>query len=780
MPAELESLVVSISADTRQIQRSLERLLKDSQSTAKGVEAAFDNVVPFDKASQNFNRGARAMAADAKNLQFQLNDLFTQIQSGTGFAQAFGTQAGQISQVLSGAGGIRGAASLAGTALAGMLNPLYAIPLAVSVALPALMNYFAEAEEGGEDAEKALKTQRELIREVAREWGAALPALAAHNKALEAQEEIAKRIAGQQAAIESQQGKAREAMAGVNAQMENALNLFTRTPAMAQKLAPVITAWETLKKRIEDGTATLKEVDEFQRLFNQSVAGLPLQSARNFARTFNSEVAPAIGAAVAEMNRLSEEQRAVNEKLRDTQTLIQQMRLAPLGQTTLDVTPVYADAGKFFPSQAEMEQAGEERGRAFSSGLRKYLAADKPLSHVADMAPEFQERLRAFLEAAAATVGDITITSGRRTIERQMQLWNAAVKKYGSPEAAGKWVARPSPNAPHVRGEAADLAFQSEAVKQWAHANAEAYGLVFRLKNESWHIELAQEGRRKREKRTLDDLMLSEREQIELQRRVNAINADATLNDEQRLFAIDKLVAETKLLNEAKREGLPVDAAARAQIEATATSQAQAAARERELTAAKKEGVEATRRKTEAERQAQQVTQQLVSTGLSSLVSELRQGASAADALNSALNAVLDTLIQMTIQSLSSNLGKAFPFPFATAHGGGVVGAMGARRNVNPLVFAGAPRMHNGGLVPGEVPIIAKRGEIILPNAKAMAGRSTVDNSTVNLGDVEINVPNGVAATSKQAKELGLLIDKSVQGIIVRESRPGGLLRRPG
>lgn len=49
---------------------------------------------------------------------------------------------------------------------------------------------------------------------------------------------------------------------------------------------------------------------------------------------------------------------------------------------------------------------------------------------------------------------------------------------------------------------------------------------------------------------------------------------------------------------------------------------------------------------------------------------------------------------------------------FGSKHTGGIVGANDAgTRSVSPLVFAGAPRFHTGGVVGDEVPIIAKRGE---------------------------------------------------------------------
>ena len=50
----------------------------------------------------------------------------------------------------------------------------------------------------------------------------------------------------------------------------------------------------------------------------------------------------------------------------------------------------------------------------------------------------------------------------------------------------------------------------------------------------------------------------------------------------------------------------------------------------------------------------------------------------------------------------------------AFAHGGGIVGVTQLdHRPVDSTVFTGAPRFHGGGLVPGEVPVIARQGEVI-------------------------------------------------------------------
>ena len=67
-------------------------------------------------------------------------------------------------------------------------------------------------------------------------------------------------------------------------------------------------------------------------------------------------------------------------------------------------------------------------------------------------------------------------------------------------------------------------------------------------------------------------------------------------------------------------------------------------------------------------------------------------------------------------------------------HAGGVVGRDGVPRLVDPSVFAGAERYHMGGVAglrPNEVPIIAERGERILP-AGAPAGGAVVNVTVIN------------------------------------------------
>ncbi len=80
--------------------------------------------------------------------------------------------------------------------------------------------------------------------------------------------------------------------------------------------------------------------------------------------------------------------------------------------------------------------------------------------------------------------GRVKIVSGKRSPERQAQLFAAAVKKYGSPAAARKWVAPPG-RSRHQTGAAYDLGGDLALAAQLATK----YGLHRPMAHEPWHFE---------------------------------------------------------------------------------------------------------------------------------------------------------------------------------------------------------------------------------------------------------------------------------------------------
>jgi zinc D-Ala-D-Ala carboxypeptidase len=98
--------------------------------------------------------------------------------------------------------------------------------------------------------------------------------------------------------------------------------------------------------------------------------------------------------------------------------------------------------------------------------------------------------LGALRRAAADAAGDgvpFYVDSGWRSPEYQEQLLREAISKYGSEDAATRWVATPNTSA-HVSGDAVDIGPSRAAA--WLSEHGGAYGLCQIYGNEPWHYEL--------------------------------------------------------------------------------------------------------------------------------------------------------------------------------------------------------------------------------------------------------------------------------------------------
>lgn len=158
-------------------------------------------------------------------------------------------------------------------------------------------------------------------------------------------------------------------------------------------------------------------------------------------------------------------------------------RPTPGGRRDQDepILPSRQRTSSVWPEPAEADRPVYDTLRGFAvpaiapnvDGLNRSFA-----SSMRDMLLDMPQELRA----------QVRITSAARTTERQAQLWNEAMAKYGNETAASRWVARPG-GSTHETGLAIDIQTRSESARRWMHSNASRFGLQFPLAHEPWHIE---------------------------------------------------------------------------------------------------------------------------------------------------------------------------------------------------------------------------------------------------------------------------------------------------
>jgi lambda family phage tail tape measure protein len=136
---------------------------------------------------------------------------------------------------------------------------------------------------------------------------------------------------------------------------------------------------------------------------------------------------------------------------------------------------------------------------------------------------------------------------------------------------------------------------------------------------------------------------------------------------------------------------------------------------------------------------------------------------------------------------------NAFANTGGIAHKGAIAGKTTSMRTLSSLAFAGAQRYHAGGLAglgKNEVPIIANRGEAILPTVRLPNGQMGVQaaggggggvfapqiNITVNGGNSGGNDAEGQAAFARSiAKEMDRALEMKMREFTSTQMRPGGM-----
>ena len=200
-----------------------------------------------------------------------------------------------------------------------------------------------------------------------------------------------------------------------------------------------------------------------------------------------------------------------------------------------------ADPSSVRDAAARLGIPSAESGQAKRFLLSK---TDKDGSHISGMKDGFAGKLANLIQSAPPEIqAGLGIYSGARSNERQAELWQAALVKYGSAEAARKWVAPPG-KSNHNHGNAADLSFNGKSLKHapqevvsWVHNNAGRFGLKFPLANENWHIEdSGTRGGKHAEGETGQNVTSS-------QSQVQADPRFANLSLSQRLSLYDQMVA---------------------------------------------------------------------------------------------------------------------------------------------------------------------------------------------------------------------------------------------
>lgn len=169
MTNETQALLVRIEASVAKFEKQMAVVARSAANSAKKAEDSFYQAGSgmakgFERGAAGATRSMGQVRAQTANLSFQLNDIATQLASGTSPFTVMVQQGGQVSQIFQGSGGLVNSFKLLGAGIASMVNPTSLATLGIIALTGYLVQYFTTGEDAVPKLDDLLKEHAENIR----------------------------------------------------------------------------------------------------------------------------------------------------------------------------------------------------------------------------------------------------------------------------------------------------------------------------------------------------------------------------------------------------------------------------------------------------------------------------------------------------------------------------------------------------------------------------------------------------------------------------------------
>ncbi len=375
MAVEAERLLAVFEARFTSLEKALDKAVGKAQKSFNDIEAAGSKAE--DALARMGAKGApgidrmkgkvKEARVEVGNLAAQFNDIGVQLAGGQSPFLIALQQGTQITQAL-GPAGARSAVTALGGAFLSMLNPVSLATIAVIGLGGAAVQYFAEWLSSGQKTEEQLKKEAQLIDEVAKKWGDALPAVKAYAderaRALDAE---GVRQAGKIVSDENVE-KAREQIRGFQGDFVRLIQIFGSGSQNLPVIAALQEAFERLQAELDDGEKTVKNVQDVQKAL---------------ADLFKNTSSPAVADFTAKMTDSSDElvKFADNAKQAKERSEELAQALSVVGQLNASnnnlgaLSPLTSADGRFLNPAEEMDRRAANTPSQFERDLQKAVPA---------------------------------------------------------------------------------------------------------------------------------------------------------------------------------------------------------------------------------------------------------------------------------------------------------------------------------------------------------------------------------------------------------------------
>jgi hypothetical protein len=290
--------------------REWQKAMGVTDTNVKRVQSRFNGMAKsIDNAGANTARALSPIAGQTGNIAAQFQDIAVQLQGGQSPFLIAMQQGTQLSSVLNQTKSP--IAALSGAFLQ-LVNPISLATIAAIALGGAAAQYLGSLLGDGKSAEDLMKEHNDTIRGVAEKWGEAVPALRAYVDQLDRASQQQDLSTAYDVVVQQQFDALRASLGDIRAEFAAARMDLAAFGASAQEIDALQAEFNTLRQRVEDGTATTEDLERMMALLAETTGASTVPSLVSLQGILGG-VTEALATASREAARFRAEQAALNE-----------------------------------------------------------------------------------------------------------------------------------------------------------------------------------------------------------------------------------------------------------------------------------------------------------------------------------------------------------------------------------------------------------------------------------------------------------------------------------
>lgn len=321
---EIRSAHAAGVLSTDEMTAALDRNRRSTLASIDAIKGRNKAITDTPPANNNNN-----LRFQTTNLTYQAQDIFatsTTMPWWTVAMQQGPQVAGVMTNVENKAQALRGA-------LMGLISPWSLISVAAVGATAYAIQYFSTIGSEGEKSNSLLEEQAELVRNVVRQWGDAVPALKAYSDALQSAKDAQELLKATDQTAGQQWEVARKQVADLNIEFADLMTMMQSAGLEAESIKGLQRSWDGVTESIRKGKTDTEAMNSVQQGLASALQTTGVTAIGNFSKAF-SDLSTTIAGAARQANIFREQ-------------ALQALLTGQNGPDLNQLSPLFTENGKF-------------------------------------------------------------------------------------------------------------------------------------------------------------------------------------------------------------------------------------------------------------------------------------------------------------------------------------------------------------------------------------------------------------------------------------------------